>query len=174
MRIRSSGLAIALSASMLVASACSSSSTSSTSGGSGGGSTTTMANPNDPAINQWAITYTGGKPQKATGTPIKIGYVNQDSFFPEATIGVNAAVAYANAELNGADGHPINIIVVPGRHRVRRRQVRRADGERLVDQARADRHAARRQHRAVQRAQRQEGGDHRQRRDPGRLHDPGR
>jgi branched-chain amino acid transport system substrate-binding protein len=110
MRIRSRGLAIALLASVLVASACSSSSTSSTSGGSGGGATTTTANPNNPAINQWAIAYTGGKLQKATGTPINIGYVNEESFFPEATIGVNAAVMYANAELNGADGHPINVI----------------------------------------------------------------
>ena len=68
------------------------------------------ATPNDPAINAYAIKYTGGKPQAATGTPYKIGYVNQDSLFPEATIGVNAAVAYANAELNGADGHPIQVV----------------------------------------------------------------
>jgi len=116
MRSRTTRVAIGLAALALVASACTSSTKSSngnttnpTSGGSGGGSTTTVASANDPAINQWAITYTGGKAQKATGSPINIGYVNNDSLFPEATIGVNAAVAYANAELNGADGHVINI-----------------------------------------------------------------
>ncbi len=101
---------IAFVAFALVASACSSSSKSSTPGTSGGATTTVATNTNDPAINAYAIKYTGGKLQKATGTPYKIGYVNQDSLFPEATIGVNAAVAYANAELNGADGHPIQIV----------------------------------------------------------------
>jgi branched-chain amino acid transport system substrate-binding protein len=91
----------------LVASACTSS-TKSTSGTTGGTSTTAVSS-NDPTLNQWSITYTGGKLQKATGTPINIGYVNDDSLFPEATIGVKAAVAYANAELNGADGHVINL-----------------------------------------------------------------
>ena len=84
---------------------------------SGSGSTTTRPAASDPAINPWAINYTGGKPQKPSGTPIKIGYVNQESFFPEATIGVDAAVAYANAELNGADGRPIQVVSVPGRRR---------------------------------------------------------
>jgi branched-chain amino acid transport system substrate-binding protein len=111
MRTGKSKWAIALVAFALVAAACSSSSkTSNPSGGSSGTSTTTAANTNDPAINAYAITYTGGKAQAATGTPYKIGYVNQDSLFPEATIGVNAAVAYANAELNGADGHPIQVV----------------------------------------------------------------
>ena len=71
--------------------------------------TTTAASTNDPTLNQWAITYTGGKLQKAAGSPVNIGYVNDDSLFPEATIGVKAAVAYANAELNGLNGHPINL-----------------------------------------------------------------
>jgi branched-chain amino acid transport system substrate-binding protein len=105
MRKRITRLSFALVACMLVATACGSSSKS----GSGGKSTTTAAAA-DPAINQWALDYTGGKAAKAAGTPFKIGYVNQDSFFPEATIGVNAAVAYANAELNGADGRPIEIV----------------------------------------------------------------
>ena len=78
-------------------------------GGTSGGATSTTASANDPSLNQWAITYTGGTLQKATGTPVNIGYVNDDSLFPEATIGVKAAVAYANAELNGADGHVINL-----------------------------------------------------------------
>ena len=111
MRTGKKRVPIALVAFALVAAACSSSAKTTTPDSSGGGSTTTTANPaNDPAINAWAIKYTGGKPQAATGTPYKVGYVNQDSLFPEATIGVNAAVAYANAELDGADGHPIQIV----------------------------------------------------------------
>ncbi|HWS47726.1 MAG TPA: ABC transporter substrate-binding protein [Acidimicrobiia bacterium] len=110
MRTRTTTLATALVALALIASACSSSSSSNSSGGSGNNSSpTTSAQSADPAINQWAITYTHGKPQKATGAPLTIGYVNQDSYFPEATIGVDAAVAYANAELNGADGRQIVI-----------------------------------------------------------------
>ena len=101
---------IALAALALLAAACSSSSKTSTPSGSSSGATTTTVAANDPAINAYGIKYTGGKAQAATGTPYKIGYVNQDSLFPEATIGVNAAVAYANAELNGADGHPIQVV----------------------------------------------------------------
>ena len=111
MSTRSARLMVSLVAVALIASACGSSksSTSSTTGAANT-SSSTGAKSNDPSINQWAIDYTGGKPQKATGTPIDVGYVNQDTFFPEATIGVDAAVAYANAELNGADGHPIHIV----------------------------------------------------------------
>lgn len=41
-----------------------------------------------------------------------IGYINQEGgvpSFPEATVGIEAAVDYANAELGGADGHPIEL-----------------------------------------------------------------
>src|ERR1700730_17175546 len=108
MRTGIRGVSIALVATALLAAACSSSDKKTTSGS--GASTTSAAKATDPAINAWAIQYTGGKAQKATGAPLKIGYVNQDSFFPEATIGVNAAVAYANAELNGAGGREIQIV----------------------------------------------------------------
>jgi hypothetical protein len=107
MRTRITKLSFAFVACTLVAAACSSSAKSS---GPGGTSATTLApNASDPAINQWAIDYTHGTLKQASGTPYKIGYINDDSFFPEATIGVNAAVAYANAELNGADGSPIQV-----------------------------------------------------------------
>ncbi|HEV7525890.1 MAG TPA: ABC transporter substrate-binding protein [Acidimicrobiia bacterium] len=109
MRTGKTRVAIAAVAIAVVAAACSSSAKSGTPAGSGGATTTTAA-ANDPAINSWALKYTGGKATKAAGTPYRIGYVNQDSLFPEATIGVNAAVAYANAELNGADGHPIQVV----------------------------------------------------------------
>jgi branched-chain amino acid transport system substrate-binding protein len=101
---------IAVVAFALLAAACSDSKSDSGTGASGAKTTTSVANANDPALNAWAIQYTGGKAQKATGAPFKIGYVNQDAFFPEATIGVNAGVAYANAELNGADGRVIQVV----------------------------------------------------------------
>ena len=101
---------IAVVALALLAAACSDSKSKTGSGASGAKTSTTAASANDAALNAWAIQYTGGKAQKATGAPLKIGYVNQDAFFPEATIGVNAGVAYANAELNGADGRVIQIV----------------------------------------------------------------
>jgi len=110
MRTSMRRVSIALVALALLAAACSSSDKKAGSAGSGGSNATSATKATDPAINAWAIQYTGGKAQKATGAPFKIGYVNQDSFFPEATIGVNAAVAYANAELNGAGGREIQIV----------------------------------------------------------------
>jgi len=101
---------IAVVALALLAAACSDSKDKTGSGASNAKTPTTVTNASDPALNAWAIQYTGGKAQKATGAPLKIGYVNQDAFFPEATIGVNAGVAYANAELNGADGRVIQIV----------------------------------------------------------------
>jgi branched-chain amino acid transport system substrate-binding protein len=71
--------------------------------------TTTPAGGNDTAVNQWALAYTGGKAGAATGTPITIGYANQEDIFPEATIGIDAAVRYANAELGGIGGHRIRL-----------------------------------------------------------------
>jgi len=64
---------------------------------------------NEAAVNRWALAYTGGTAGAAHGTPITIGYVNQEDVFPEATIGIDAAVKYVNAELGGIDGHPIRL-----------------------------------------------------------------
>jgi branched-chain amino acid transport system substrate-binding protein len=58
---------------------------------------------------KWALDYTGGKGGEASGDPFVIGYVNQEDFFPEATIGINAAVEFANKELGGIDGRPIEL-----------------------------------------------------------------
>lgn len=110
MKNRFAHLGVAVVAFALVAGACTSSTKSNGGTNDGGGTTTTAANSNDPTLNEWAITYTGGKLQKAAGSPVNIGYVNDDSLFPEATIGVKAAVAYANAELGGVNGHPINLV----------------------------------------------------------------
>ena len=51
---------------------------------------------------------------EATGTPIKIGHINQETAaagaFPELTKTAKAGVAFINKELNGVDGHPIELI----------------------------------------------------------------
>ena len=65
---------------------------------------------NDAALNDWALAYSGGTAGAAAGDPIKIGYVNQEDFFPENTIGIDAGVAYINAELGGVSGRPIEIV----------------------------------------------------------------
>jgi branched-chain amino acid transport system substrate-binding protein len=89
------------------------------SGGSDdGGSKTTDTSAAQPAAskvtNDYALAYTGGRAgaADASATPITIGYINQEGgvpSFPEATIGVQAAVDYVNAELGGAQGHPIKV-----------------------------------------------------------------
>ena len=60
-----------------------------------------------------AVEYTGGTAGAATGTdPFVIGYVNQQGGtpgFPEATIGVDAAVWYINNHLGGIGGRPIEL-----------------------------------------------------------------
>jgi branched-chain amino acid transport system substrate-binding protein len=61
-------------------------------------------------LNTWALEYTGGTAGAAEGDPIKLGYVNQEALFPEATLGIKAAVAYVNAELGGAAGRPIELV----------------------------------------------------------------
>lgn len=54
------------------------------------------------------------KPTKATGTPIKIGTINQDTgaagAFPELTAADRTAIDFINNELNGVDGHPIELV----------------------------------------------------------------
>lgn len=53
-------------------------------------------------------------PIEATGEPIKIGMINQDTgavgAFPELTEAAEAAVAFVNAELGGIDGRPLELI----------------------------------------------------------------
>jgi branched-chain amino acid transport system substrate-binding protein len=61
-------------------------------------------------VNAWALEYTGGTAGAASGDPIKIGYVNQEAVFPEASVGIRAAVDYVNAELGGAGGRPLELV----------------------------------------------------------------
>lgn len=98
MKARNLRIAAVLVAMGTVAAACS--------GGDSGSSDTTVAK----VTNDWAIAYTGGTESAASGDPVKIGYVNQESLFPEATIGLKAGVDYINAELGGIGGRPIEIV----------------------------------------------------------------
>src|SRR6185437_9508555 len=62
------------------------------------------------------LTYTGGKagPANKSLPPVYIGFVNQQggptAVGPLATAGAQMAVNYANAELGGVDGHPIQLV----------------------------------------------------------------
>ena len=51
---------------------------------------------------------------RATGTPLVIGTINQDTgaagAFPELTVADKVAVDFINTELNGVDGHPIKLL----------------------------------------------------------------
>ncbi len=55
------------------------------------------------------------KPVKATGTPIKLGMINQENTpagsFPELSQADRAAIAWVNEQLGGIDGHPIELEV---------------------------------------------------------------
>jgi branched-chain amino acid transport system substrate-binding protein len=98
-------------ATLAAAAACSSSSTTSSAGpstasSSAGGTATAAAAPAGLAK------YLPGR--KATGTPVKIGLINNEGSSPVAEPSTgDAAVAaadYANAELGGIGGHPIQVI----------------------------------------------------------------
>jgi len=74
------------------------------------GASTSTDTTGDEELNAWALDYTGGTAGAASGDPIKLGYVNQDALYPEATLGIEAAVEYVNAELGGAAGRPIELV----------------------------------------------------------------
>jgi branched-chain amino acid transport system substrate-binding protein len=111
--IRMRAVAVGLCLPFFVA-ACGSGSDDSTApqSSSGGASAPAPADANSALDdkNAWALGYTGGKAGAASGTPYKIGYVNDDSFLPATTIGMRAAVDYINAELGGVGGRPIDLV----------------------------------------------------------------
>lgn len=74
------------------------------------GDTTPATDAPDGEANAWALAYTGATAGEASGDPIVIGYVNEETFFPENTLGLEAAVEYVNAELGGAAGRPIEVV----------------------------------------------------------------
>jgi branched-chain amino acid transport system substrate-binding protein len=56
--------------------------------------------------------YVGGEAGKASGDPVKIGWINNDGGqgeIPEATRVVKATAKYINEELGGIDGRPVEI-----------------------------------------------------------------
>lgn len=67
----------------------------------------------DQDLDAWARDYTGGAAGEASGDPIRIGYANSEPFAPEASIGIKAAVDYANSQLGGAGGRPIELVECP-------------------------------------------------------------
>jgi branched-chain amino acid transport system substrate-binding protein len=112
MKIRTVGAVAVLVTVALLTSGCTESSKSTTTDSTGTPTSSDSASStagDATAVNRWALEYTGGTAGAANGTPIKIGYANQEDVFPEATIGIDAAVKYANAELGGIGGHPIRL-----------------------------------------------------------------
>jgi branched-chain amino acid transport system substrate-binding protein len=99
-------LVLLTAATLAGAAACSSSSSTASSGASG--STGTASSSSPPAA---LSAYFPGK--KATGTPVKIGLINNEGSSPVAEPSTgDAAVAaadYANDELGGIAGHPIQV-----------------------------------------------------------------
>jgi branched-chain amino acid transport system substrate-binding protein len=107
----------------IAAAGCSTSSSTSgagtsTSSASAGTSSTTQMVPvnftmSDAEQASTAAAYVGGKVGKATGSPVEIGWVNADTglaAFPLQTEAAKAAVAYANANLDGINGHVIKLV----------------------------------------------------------------
>lgn len=92
----------------LIVAACSSSGGSAASGTTGG---TTSTGASGNAIPAALASYFPGK--KASGTPVKIGLINNEGSSPVAEPSTgDAAVAaadYANDELGGLAGHPISV-----------------------------------------------------------------
>lgn len=101
-------------ATLIGAAACSSSSSStgSTSGTSSPGPATSGSGTSSALSTAGLSAYLPGK--QATGTPVKVGLINNEGSSPaaEPTVGDSAVAAadYANAELGGIGGHPIKVI----------------------------------------------------------------
>ncbi|HEY6758571.1 MAG TPA: hypothetical protein VI318_03740 [Baekduia sp.] len=66
-----------------------------------------------PAAIDWAVQYAGGKAGKASGAPVKVGYVNQQggaSGFEGATVGYTALQDFMNAHAGGVQGRPLQFV----------------------------------------------------------------
>jgi len=112
-------MAIVLTTSAMLLAGCS----ETTSAGSGSGTTSTVTSTSCGAgTSVVACTPSGSMlspymtktATKATGSPIVIGTINQDSgaagAFPELTEADKVAVDFVNSELNGIDGHPLELL----------------------------------------------------------------
>jgi branched-chain amino acid transport system substrate-binding protein len=109
---RRGALTVLAAATLIGAAACSSGSSTPSSSGSGSAGTASGSSGTSGSTPPAALSaYFPGK--KATGTPVKIGLINNEGSSPtaEPSLG-DAAVAaadYANAELGGIGGHPIKV-----------------------------------------------------------------
>jgi branched-chain amino acid transport system substrate-binding protein len=76
------------------------------------GSGTQQSSPTATALSRESLStvsqYTGVPPGKATGEPIKIGFVNADS--QELTIATDEAIRAVNEQFGGVKGRPIQLV----------------------------------------------------------------
>ena len=111
------GTVLATVAAAAVVGGCGGSSSSSTSAGSSTSGTAAAASSSTTAGSSGGGTYastflpyTGGKAGKATGSPIAVGWVNDDGGTvqsPESTAAAKAAINTINNYLDGVQGHPL-------------------------------------------------------------------
>jgi len=103
--------ALLAAATLIGAAACSSSSSSTAGASSSSPAGTSSSSSGTTASAAGLSAYLPGK--QATGTPVKVGLINNEGSSPQSEPSVgNAAVAaadYANAELGGIGGHPIKV-----------------------------------------------------------------
>jgi branched-chain amino acid transport system substrate-binding protein len=114
--VRRAAPALLAAATIVGAAACSSSSSTSTSSSSsatGSASSTAAASASASAASTAGLSqFLPGK--KPSGTPVKVGLINNEGSSavaePEVGNGAVAAADYANAQLGGLAGHPIQVI----------------------------------------------------------------
>jgi branched-chain amino acid transport system substrate-binding protein len=103
--------AVLAAATLIGAVACSSSSSTASAGSSSTGSSSSTSSAGTTASTAGLSAFLPGK--VATGTPVKVGLINNEGSSPQSEPSVgDAAVAaadYANAELGGIGGHPIKV-----------------------------------------------------------------
>ncbi len=82
------------------------------------GDTIPTTAPDGPVIEDYAgreasFGTVPDEPVEATGTPIRIGMINQEDTplgsFPELRLAVEAGIEWINTELGGVDGHPLEL-----------------------------------------------------------------
>lgn len=112
--LRGGAPAFLAAATLIGAVACSSSSSgTANSSASNPASTSSSSSGTGTTVSAAGLSaYLPGK--KATGTPVKVGLINNEGSSPQSEPSVGdaaeAAAAYANAELGGIGGHPIQVI----------------------------------------------------------------
>lgn len=86
---------------------------------SGPASSGASSGPVAAVSDQAALSFLGatkGGAADSAATPVKVGFINQDTgvpSFPENTVAAKAATAYINAKLGGVQGHPLQLVECP-------------------------------------------------------------